>query len=142
MTVDISRTPSEKPPLTAANVNALAARILNHEPGTEEQATLLRSGWRNLLRQEFALEPIQQRNLAEIPADAIRQIQNALDHAFGARGGVRLELGNAQTGGHLTITPPTAPEAGMAVPHLNIGVLKCTFGADCSNWRCGPNLPR
>ena len=142
MTVDVSRTPSEKPPLTEQNVNALAARILNREPGTEEQATRLRSGWRTLLRQEFALEPIQQRNLAEIPADAVRQVQNALDHALGAGGALRLELGHAPTGGQLTIAPPTAPAPSPAVPHLNIGVLKCTFGADCSNWHCGPNLPR
>ncbi len=70
-----------KPKISSKSVKEVIEPLL--EPGAKNaRAKKLRSDWRRFFRDEFALSADQQTHLADIPANVVRQVQQAFGEAL------------------------------------------------------------
>ena len=133
-----SSKPSAKPSLTSNNVNQLIRPLLGQK-GPAGRAAKLGKDWRAFIASELSLSKTQTDNLQNIPAEEVEKVQRAFREAIKHGGEFSLSLGSesARKGaaGELTIKGAAAA-AGKTARSFTIPLVKCTFDANCRNWKC------
>ena len=128
--------PSAKPALTSNNVNQLMRPLLGQK-GPDRRAAKLGKDWRAFIASELSLSKTQTDNLQNIPPEEAEKVQRALREAIKHGGEFSLSLGSesARKGaaGELTIR---GAAAGKTARSFTIPLVKCTFDANCRNWKC------
>lgn len=129
-----------KPGLTGVRVKELA-RVVLDKRSKDPRRELLRKDWRALVHQEFHLSGTQEENLRKIPTPEVERIQAAIHQAMDKGGEIDLELPSesASGSGSLTIRGPSGEPSPML--RFEIPIIKCSFDAYCSNWRCNTAVP-
>lgn len=76
---------SPKPPLTEENLNQFIAVIRKGlPPDSEALKTQATRDWRDLLREQFTLTPLQKKALEGLPRETVEQVQEAIREAIHA----------------------------------------------------------
>lgn len=124
-----------KPGLTPNRVNQLIRPLLGQKG--DRRAARLSKDWRAFVASEFSLSKTQMDNLRSIPATEVNKVQRALREAVERGGEFSLTLGSegARKGaaGQLTVM---GGGAAATARRFTIPLVKCTFDANCRNWKC------
>jgi hypothetical protein len=128
---------SAKPSLTSSNVNQLIRPLLGQK-GPAGRAAKLGKDWRAFIASELSLSKAQTDNLQNIPAEEVEKVQRALREAIKHGGEFSLSLGSesARKGAAGELTIKGAAAAGKTARSFTIPLVKCTFDANCRNWKC------
>lgn len=124
-----------KPALTGNRVNQLIRPLLGQKG--DRRAARLSKDWRAFITSELSLSKTRLDNLRSIPAAEVDKVQRALREAIERGGEFSLTLGSesARKGaaGQLIVMRGTAA---ASVRSFTIPLVKCTFDANCRNWKC------
>ena len=124
-----------KPALTANRVNQLIRPLLGQK--SDRRAAKLGKDWRAFIAGELSLSKTQLDNLRSIPPAEVDKVQQALREAIDGGGEFSLTLGSESVrkgaAGELVITRGAASASARS---FTIPLVKCTFDANCRNWKC------
>ena len=126
-----------KPALTANRVNQLIRPLLGQK--RERSAARLSKDWRAFIAGEFSLSKTQLDNLRSIPPAEVDKVQQALRETIEGGGEFSLTLGSdsarkGATGELIIMRGPASASA--SARRFTIPLVKCTFDANCRNWKC------
>lgn len=125
-------------PFTEENINEIANSIT----GDAAHKTALKKNWRALLMEELRPTDAQKRNIQNIPGKAVQEIQDALSDYADKGGKISVHFGTPDSDGVLEISINRAAQGSSDISaQFTYDFFKCTFDANCGNWRCGFNIP-
>lgn len=136
--------PPRRPRLSAYRLAKFADRTFN-DRSEQEARDLATADWRGFLEQRFSLSDAEQRALRELPPEVVDEIANAVRALTKSGGAIAVALPEGRKGGEITFFGPEASPRRRAAARpsgdssrYTIPIVKCSFDANCRNWRCRP----
>ncbi len=154
--------PPRRPRIDEYRLAKFADRLFNERSRDEreqdrELRDLAERDWRTYIDARFRLSEAERETLASLPDEVVDHIADAVHTAMSRGGALSVRLPRGKEGGEIVIFGPapgeraskrtkkasvTARTAGSSTSPGSAGfkipILKCTFDANCRNWRCRP----
>ena len=137
--------PPRQPRLNSYRLAKFANRLFN-DKSEAEWRELLAGDWRQFMQRRFRLSDEQHAALSALDADTVASIADAARQLLESGGEVQATLPDGKRGGQLVLaeagkerkraaTAAAAPGGGTTTG-FTIPIIKCTFDANCRNWKC------
>jgi hypothetical protein len=139
--------PPRRPRLNGYRLAKFADRIFN-DPSEAEWRELAGGDWRSFVHRRFVLTDGQREALDAVDDDSVARIAETVRQLIKNGGQLQVTLPEAGKGGEIVFSridedrnqkAAGAQEASQA-RRITIPVMKCSFDANCRNWKCRPGL--
>ena len=135
--------PPRRPRLNSYRLSKFANRIFNDKSETEWR-DLIAEDWRQFMERRFSLSDAERAALAALDEETVESIANAARQLLESGGEVQATLPEGKRPGQLVLgaakgrkmAAAAAPGGGGPTSGLTIPIIKCTFDANCRNWKC------
>ena len=133
--------PPRRPRVTSYRLSKFAGRVFN-ETTESEWRELAAKDWREFMRKRFRLSDAQREAIESIDEEASSSIAATVQELIKTGGAMDIVLPEGRKGGEVTFSGPDGGKGGGGTRALargrsfSIKILKCTFDANCRNWKC------
>jgi hypothetical protein len=124
--------PPRRPGLNAYRLAKFAGRIFN-ERSEPEWREVAREDWRAFIDRRFKLTDAERDALAAIDEEVVAQIAETVRELIRSGGELEVTLPEGRKGGELVFSRGAGTARRRAASAV---VLRCSFDANCRNWKC------